>query len=155
MNTMKTQHVLASAAVLLGSLSLTNCSDLTYGEVTTGYGRYRPGYVVNTLPAGYRTVTIGGSRYYHHDNVYYRPRGSSYVVVDRPHYGPYGDRDHDSIPNRYDRRYDGHGRGDVNVVRTLPRGYRVVNHRGERYYRSGDGWYRTHAHGYVRVSAPY
>ena len=30
------------------------------------------------------------------------------------HYGPHGDRDHDGIPNRYDRRddrYDGYGRG--------------------------------------------
>jgi hypothetical protein len=43
-----------------------------------------PGYYVTTLPRGYTTVTRGGIRYYVVDGIYHRPRGSGYVVVQRP-----------------------------------------------------------------------
>jgi hypothetical protein len=47
---------------------------------------YSPGYVVTSLPTGYRTVRYRRNVYYQHQNVYYRPyaRGG-YVVVTRPY----------------------------------------------------------------------
>ena len=46
---------------------------------------YRPGYVVTTLPPGYRTVRYGPSVYYVDRGVYYRRHHSGYVVVTRPY----------------------------------------------------------------------
>jgi len=52
---------------------------------TTTTTVYRPGYVVSTLPAGYRTVHVNRNVYYVDRDVYYQayPRGG-YVVVQRP-----------------------------------------------------------------------
>lgn len=52
---------------------------------TTTTAVYKPGYVVTSLPAGYRTVRVNRNVYYVDRDVYYRayPRGG-YVVVERP-----------------------------------------------------------------------
>jgi hypothetical protein len=49
------------------------------------YESYRPGYVVTTLPSGYRTVTYNRSTYYENRGVYYQPSNRGYVVVRRPY----------------------------------------------------------------------
>jgi hypothetical protein len=51
---------------------------------TTTTTVYRPGYVVSTLPVGYRTVRVNRTVYYVDRDVYYRPYRSGYVVVERP-----------------------------------------------------------------------
>jgi hypothetical protein len=54
-------------------------------QPTTTTSVYRTGYVVTTLPTGYRTVRVNRNNYYVDRDVYYRdhPRGG-YVVVERP-----------------------------------------------------------------------
>jgi Family of unknown function (DUF6515) len=42
------------------------------------------GAVVRFIPSGHRTVVIGGSTYYHYNNIYYRASPSGYVVVPAP-----------------------------------------------------------------------
>ncbi|MGE5197208.1 MAG: DUF6515 family protein [Deltaproteobacteria bacterium] len=42
------------------------------------------GAVVSILPAGHRTIVVGGLNYYYYDNVYYRPCPTGYIVVPRP-----------------------------------------------------------------------
>jgi hypothetical protein len=49
------------------------------------YESYRPGYVVTTLPVGYRTVRYNRDVYYENRGVYYRPASRGYVVVRRPY----------------------------------------------------------------------
>jgi len=46
---------------------------------------YQPGYTVDTLPAGYRTVRYNRSVYYVDRDTYYQPSGRRYVVVTRPY----------------------------------------------------------------------
>ena len=112
---------------------------------------YRPGYVVTTLPPGHRVEVISGTRYYYHNNVYYRPQGRGYVVVDSPrHRGDWDGRRHDGY--RDGRDYD---RREVRVIRTLPGRHVVVNHRGQRYYRVGNVYYQSREGGYVTVSSPF
>lgn len=95
---------------------------------------YRTGYEVRTLPSGYRTEVIDGTQYYSHNGTYYRSRSGRYTVVEPPH--------------RYNRspRYQ-----EEVVVRQLPRGYRVVNHHGVRYYKVHDTYYQQRGSGYVQV----
>lgn len=139
-----TRTILALTAVGLGAL-LTSCYDPYYGSTSsTVVTHHRPGYAVQTLPPRYSTVTISGTRYYHHDGVYYRPQGSRYIVVEDP---------------RGHRRGDGYrsGRGhrsDVTVIRTLPRGHRVITHGGNRYYYHGNTYYQSRGDGYVIVENP-
>lgn len=158
--------ITASAAALL----TTSCVVESYSppEHTVTTTTYQPGYVVRTLPSGYRTEVISGTRYYYHDNVYYRPQGGSYVVVKSPRPGGVG---WDGNQRGYDRDWDGrdrdgdgrdrdtrddhrHGR-EVTVVRTLPAGYVVVNRGGQRYYRVGDVYYQSRSGGYVVVGSPF
>ena len=166
--------LLTSAAALL-----SGCVE-TYspGGPSAGAPGYRPGYVVTTLPQGYRAEVISGTRYYYHDNVYYRPQGRGYVVVQSPRHGGDWDgrgRDRDRDGGRHDGDRDGgrgdgdrdrgrgdrdrddrdHGHRDVRVIRSLPNGYAVVNHRGQRYYRSGNAYYQSRDGGYVVVSSPF
>ncbi len=130
-------------SALLGSLGLAaatllpSCVDPYYAhnqappqQVTT----YSAGYEVRSLPSGYQTEVIGGTQYYNHNGTYYRPRSGRYVVVEAP-------RNYNR-PSRH---------GDVVVVRQLPRGYRVVNHRGVRYYQVNDTYYEKRNSGYVQV----
>jgi hypothetical protein len=147
---MKTKAtVLMLIAAGSGAL-LTSCVDTYATHTAVVEPAYRPGYVVHTLPSGYRAEVIGGTRYYYHNNVYYRPQGRSYVVVDPPrHHVPrhYEDRDWDRRGPRPDR--------DVTVIRELPSGYTVVNHRGRRYYRAGDRYYQSSGSGYIIVDSPF
>ena len=153
----------ASAAALI----TTGCVVETYTPPGATVTTYEPGYVVRTLPSGYRTEVISGTRYYYHDNVYYRPQGSSYVVVRSPRPGGAG---WDGNQRGYDRDWDGHDRdGDgrdrdsrddyrgrqVTVIKSLPSGYVVVNRGGQRYYRVGNVYYRSHSGGYVVVHDPF
>ena len=141
---MKTKPtVLMLIAAGAGAL-LTSCVDY-YGSTAVVEPAYRPGYVVHTLPSGYRAEVIGGTRYYYHNNVYYRPQGRSYVVVESPHM-----RHHD----HWDHRRPGRDR-HVTVIRELPSGYTVVNHRGQRYYRAGNRYYQSSAGGYIIVDSPF
>lgn len=113
---MKSRFYIICAALAAGSISLTSCYDPYYtgglGATSSTYRSttYQPGYVARTLPQGYSTVVIDDTRYYHHDGVYYRPRGSSYVVVDHPNprrdRDRFRDRDRDRTPDRYERRYE-------------------------------------------------
>jgi hypothetical protein len=42
------------------------------------------GVSVTYLPRGYRTIYVGGVRYYEYDNVYYQPCPTGYTVVQQP-----------------------------------------------------------------------
>lgn len=46
---------------------------------------WRPGYVVNSVPAGHYRVPYRGADYYFDDGYWYRPYGSRYVVVTPPY----------------------------------------------------------------------
>lgn len=45
--------------------------------------------------------------------------------------------------------------GYGSVVRTLPPSYRVVTHRGNRYYGAHDNYYQRRGNGYIVVRAPF
>jgi hypothetical protein len=106
--------------------------------------QYRPGYQVRSLPPRYETMDWGGNRYYYSNNVYYRPYGGGYVVVENPR------------GRVTTTRYRSSGPGpDVTVVRTLPGGYRTVTHRGVRYYQHGNTYYQPSGSGYRIVASPY
>lgn len=93
---MKSIPTLCAPAVAV--LVLASCYE-TY-EPAYAARSYEPGYLVTDLPPGYETAVVGGTRYYHHGNVFYRPQGSRYVVVERPDRLPsHADRDRDGIPN--------------------------------------------------------
>ena len=155
----------ASAAAFLA----TSCVVETYTPPhTVTATTYEPGYVVGTLPSGYRTEVISGTRYYYHDNVYYRPQGNRYVVVKSPRPGGSGwdgnqrgyDRDWDGRDRDGDGRdrdsrddHRGHNHRETTVIRTLPSGYVVVNRGGQRYYRVNDVYYQSRSGGYVVVDS--
>ncbi len=130
---------------LLGCLGvaamLSSCVDPNYsqnqsGPRNAGYSQgYSAGYEVRTLPSGYRTEVIGGSQYYNHNGTYYQPRSGRYVVVEAP-------RGYNRPPRRQQ---------EVVIVRELPRGYRVVKHRGTQYYQVRDTYYERRGSGYVQV----
>ncbi len=148
---MKTRAIILSAAAAgAAAFLLPGCVDPYYAGTTATV--YRPGYVVQSLPSGYRVETISGTRYYYHNDVYYRPQGRGYVVVESPH--RHARRDYD---RRDDHRWDRNRgpRRDVTVIRELPRGYKVVTHRGQRYYRAGDVYYQSRGGGYVVVRSPF
>lgn len=138
---------------------LASCADPYFFGPAEPVTQYRTGYEVQTLPSGYRTEVISGTRYYVYGNTYYQPRSGRYVVVesprriDRPRYddGRYDDRRYDD--RRYDdRRYD--DRRTV-VIQELPSGYRTETYRGARYYRVNDVYYRQSGNGYIIVERPY
>jgi|GEM_PF-1018649 len=151
--------LMALVAAGLG-LSLSSCVDPYYAghpgpHPAYGPSPYRPGYSVRSLPPGYRTETYNGATYYYHNNTYYSRRGAAYVVVDRPrrmddYRGTYNRRNDDRWDNRPGRRP-----GNVTVIRELPRGYKVVNYNGQRYYRQGNTYYQSRSNGYVVVHSPY
>lgn len=145
--------ILGCLGLALGTM-LTSCVDPYYaqGPQHRPSMAYSTGYEVRTLPPGYRTEMIEGTRYYHYNGTYYRPRSGRYVVVEAPR--------HYSSNNRYDRydgpsrRYDGPPHRDV-VITHLPSGYRVVEHRGTRYYQVQDRYYQQRGSGYVIVGSPF
>jgi hypothetical protein len=125
------------AFLLAAGVLFSSCVDPYYSQnqrqpqhVTT----YSAGYEVRSLPSGYRTEMIGGTKYYNHNGTDYRPRSGSYVVVDAP-------RHYSHQPTHRDV-----------VVRQLPRGYRTVNRGGVRYYQANDVYYQKRGSGYVVVN---
>ena len=133
------KHQRSKAVMAIASAALmTSC----YYSPTLPVAAYSPGYSVSTLPQGYRTEVVRGTRYYIHENTYYRPRGNGYVVVEQPGRPRWVDRDGDGIADRYDRAYTP-GR----VVTTLPDGYTRVRRNGEYYYRYDDVWFDRRADG--------
>lgn len=136
--------MLAGAVAGLAAL-LASCAD----PYATGYRPgppppvYRPGYEVRTLPPGYTTVVVGGSRYYRYGDTYYRSRSGRYVVVEAP-------REHD---HGYSRGRPPGPPARPSMER-LPGNARVETHHGERYYRVGDAYYQKHGSRYVRVDRP-
>lgn len=137
---MKTRFVkpaiFGTLALVMGA-ALQSCVDpYTYGTAAAPPPGpvYRTGYEVRTLPPGYRTEVISGTRYYTYNGTYYRPRSGRYVVVEAP------------------RR--GHVGREV-IVRELPRGYRVEHYHGRPYYRVRDTYYERRSSGYVVVGRPY
>jgi hypothetical protein len=83
---MKTLFIPALAALLLaGCVELPPPPPLPGPPVVSVGPAYQPGYVVTTLPVGYRTVYYHRRPYYVHRNVYYQPYGHRYVVVRRPY----------------------------------------------------------------------
>lgn len=153
--------VMTGVALCMGLVSCVVPYD-SHGGGSVSVTRYSPGYRINSLPGGYRSENISGSTYYYHDGYYYRPGSGGYVVVDAPrtsrYYDDYNrrqrtyqpDRNYQGSSNRHDGRYD---RGEV--ITRLPDGYRVVNHRGETYYQTGDRYYRRQGDTYVIASRPY
>jgi len=128
---------------LLGGLGfaiatmLPSCVDPYYSQHQTPPPRdtgYSAGYEVRSLPRGYRTEVVDGTQYYNYNGTYYRPHSGRYVVVE--------------APRGYNRPQQ---RQEVVVLRELPRGYRVVNHRGTRYYQVHDTYYEQRDSGYVQV----
>lgn len=93
---------------------------------------------IRRLPSGYRTEVIDGNNYYNHNGTYYRRQSGGYVVVEAPR-------------SRYGRSQ---GYRETSITR-LPRGYREVNHRGNRYYQVNDTYYQRRGSVYVTVTRPY
>ncbi|NQX00535.1 hypothetical protein HQ447_07725 [bacterium] len=145
------KSLLLGGAGLTGATLLSNCVD-PYGPAYGSQQRvttYHAGYEVRSLPPGYRSETIGGTRFYSHNGTYYQPRSGRYVVVEAPrHYSDrnYSDRNYSGRPNPY---------RDRQIITELPRGYREVNYRGNRYYHSNDVYYQHRGSGYVTVTRPY
>jgi hypothetical protein len=132
--TMKTYQSLQLLLAAGLGFSAVSCVVETPAVTTTTVETYRPGYYTRAIPGRYETRTIRGTRYYYADNVYYRPQGEGYVVVDSP-YGTVA--------------------ASTGFVRTLPSGYRVVERSGRRYYMVGDTYYRPEGEGYVIVRDPF
>lgn len=99
-----------------------------------------PGGTV-VLPREARRVSYRGQVYYNHHDTWYRPSGSSYVVVNRP--SGYMDPRNPRSP------YSPGG----TVV--LPREARRVSYRGQVYYTHRNVWYRPSGSSYVIVRSPY
>ncbi len=178
---MKTPNLILSLATVGLGVAVTSCVDPYYSDgyssgpsthTQTTVTQYRPGYVTQSLPSRYETEMIGGTRYYRHENVYYRPQGNRYVVVEAPQgsrgwsdRGSYDRRDsrygQSETTVRRDSRYDVmDGRGsysrETRVIRTLPRGAREVSHRGTRYYTYENQYYRPQDDdSYIIVDSPF
>lgn len=160
MKTPTTKSLLLGCFALAAGSLLTNCVD-PYAQDHRSEGRYQPqgrptayrsGYEVRSLPPGYRTETIGGTRYYNHNGTYYRPQSDGYVVVEAPRtrYSSSESR-YENPYSRYDRRDDRYSE----TITQLPRGYREVDYRGTRYYQSNDTYYQQRGSGYIIVARPY
>jgi hypothetical protein len=131
---------LACLGLAVGAL-LSSCVDPYYagqGGPSSRVVEYRQNREIRRLPSGYRTEVIDGNNYYNHNGTYYRRQSGGYVVVEapRPRYGSSQDYRETSITR-------------------LPRGYREVTHRGNRYYQVNDVYYQRRGSVYVTVTRPY
>jgi hypothetical protein len=78
-------HLLGAAAA---AITLAGCVVSEPPAVTTvrqPVPLYQPGYVVTTLPTGYRTVNYHRNVYYVDRDVYYTRHPHGYVVVTSPY----------------------------------------------------------------------
>ncbi len=130
MKLFSSQIALMTAALVAGT-SFTSCMDpySTNTSIT-----YRTGSEVRTLPPGYRTEIVGGTRYYTHNGTYYRPKSGRYVIVETPH--------------RRERNREVY-------VEKLPPGYHMVRYGGRYYYRVNNIYYQQRGPGYVVVERPF
>lgn len=153
--------VIGGLALCMGLASCVVPYD-SYDGGSVSVTRYSPGYSVASLPGGYRSEVISGRNYYYHDGYYYNRGSGGYVVVDAPRRSRYYDdysrrqkiyqtnRNHRGPSGRNDPRYDSN-----QVITRLPTGYRMVNHRGQRYYQSGNRYYLRQGDSYVITTSPY
>lgn len=136
---MKLDKILKTVAlsIIVGiSAILTSCDTYDYDDRVVAT-TYRTGQTVSVLPKRYRTVDIDGRNYYYANGTYFQPRGSSYVVVNRPlrasttayTYGDYSD--------------------------TLPSRYRTVRYGNKSYYYADGRYYRSRGARYITVRDPF
>lgn len=167
---MKIDHQKTLVTGLIGiaiAALASSCADPYVSGHGPGPG-YHSGHEIRTLPPGYRTETISGTRYYSSNGTYYRSQNDRYVVVEAPHRRPSYNRppenrgpDRHDGPDRYngpDRhdgsdRHDGPGRRDSSMGK-LPSGYRTETHNGQRYYRVNNDYYQQRGSRYVIVERP-
>jgi len=58
--------------------------ELGWPVYPSSYSRYATGTVMQVLPIGAVSVTVGGGRYWRHGGLWYRPWGPSFVIVAPP-----------------------------------------------------------------------
>jgi len=145
---MKIQRLLPLVSALGIGLFATSCNHYNNQGNRPGatVSQYRTGYQVRSLPQRYQTMSYGGTRYYYNDNVYYRPQGNGYIVVDNP-------RGRTTTTTRYSSNRT--VAPTTTMIRTLPRGHRVVTYNGVRFYQSGKSYYQPTSGGYQIVANPY
>lgn len=112
----------------------TGCDTYDYDDRVVATS-YRVGDTVAVLPKRYRTVDIDGRTYYYAGGTYYQPRGSKYVVVNRP------------------VRTSTYTHGDY--FDTLPNRYRTVRYGNKVYYHADGRYYRPRGSRYVTVRDPF
>jgi len=158
------------SAVLVGvaslALSLSSCviPYENYGSNSGSYSGYQNGHQISALPYGYRREILSGNTYYYHDGHYYRRSSNGYVVTDAPHSSRYYEEYEQARQNRYSRsnsygdrqdRYDRPGDDRRVSVSQLPAGYRIIEYRGQKYYKYGDRYYVREDGRYYAVASPY
>lgn len=136
--TMNMKNILKTIALglVVGiSATLTSCD--TYYNDRVVASAYKVGDTVTVLPKRYRTVDVDGTTYYYAKGTYYRPRGSSYVVVNRP-----------VTPTTRAYTY-----GDY--FDTLPNRYRTIRYNNRNYYYADGRYYRPRGSRYITVRDPF
>lgn len=133
----KLPKTFALSAVVGLSAILTSCDTYDRDDSVVTTTSYRTGDTVTVLPKRYRTVDVDGSSYYYSGGTYYQPRGSSYVVVNRPVM---------AATTKYT-----YG----TPVTTLPSRYNTVRYRNKNYYHSDGRYYRPRGSSYVTVRDPF
>ncbi len=118
------------------SAMLTSCDTYDYDDRVVAT-TYSVGDTVTVLPKRYRTVDVDGRTYYYSKGTYYQPRGSSYVVVNRPFRAStktytYGDY-YDTLPNRY----------------------QTIRYGNRRYYYADGRYYSPRGSRYITVRDPF
>lgn len=143
---MKIQRLLPLVSALGIGLFATSCNHYYHSghAPKASVGHYRPGYITRSLPPRYQTMNHGGIRYYYHDNVYYRPHNSGYIVVENP-------RGRTTTTRYYSNQMPSKSR----ILKSLPGGYSTMSYKGLRYYRHGDNYYQQTRGGYRMVDNPY
>ncbi|MEP2776197.1 MAG: DUF6515 family protein [Luteolibacter sp.] len=147
MNT--THKPLLLVAGIATSFALSSC--VVPYESSTTVRTYDPGYTVTSLPSGYRTEVISGTNYYYYNGNYYRRDSRGYVVVEAPRRSRY----YDEYTRYGNTTVHNHRDGSSHVVDRLPSGYTTVEHRGQRYYRANDRYYRRQGSSYIVVASPF
>lgn len=148
MKTSSTKTLSLAYLGLAAGILLSSCVDPYYidrRDSPRSGTAYRGDGQIRRLPPGYRTEVIDGNSYYQHNGTYYRRQSGGYVVVDAPR-------------PRYDRSPSYRGRPQTyreTSITRLPRGYREINYRGNRYYQVNDTYYQRRGSVYITVTRPY